>query len=976
MVATPTPTTQTASDSSNIYSPEYIEYMRRWAQNLMQNKQRVYPYGPLNAAADALHSAFGAYLARQANQQEQQSIAQKRQAAQTALGGQQTPPMPTTGGTSNTGAPFTQAPPQKGADQDLVPPPQPKQANQDQSSKDQTPQSSQGQPQPLGSPTKTPPGPQPRPLPAQGQDLQAALSPQTSKTTSNSTTQQGAPPDINKSVDIKGTIHDPNYIDSNDPDAKIKKLINDTQGVIQAYNEHLTKTPGLDTTQPLRVASLDPNLGFGMLAKGVEDQSKNDTENMPSMGINTGRPNPANIVPKGEQPTSAQPEVGKSNDSTIKKPQAPPNKARLTPNQIAMFSPEIGGVPQEQDTSRPFQPPMNTTFSPRGENAPPALIPQAPPQPQRVAQNIPNSPFGNSPLPSGALQEEMARTLPLMINSNRSSGPADMQGYVNLREELMPHYSVDPSTGFYRIDEPGRPPVLMSPSGQISAFPPPVANIPNVPAGGYSTRWNPATGRWERTFVIPHVGGQPTGNQQEPQRAPIRENVPPTLAPQLLPSQTKGATASNSAVAQAFPPPISGNPNVATAPLPQAQTTQTAATQTPRASDLAAQTPSSPVVPSNIPSQGVQTAELTPQEFTKTASDLGDKLTKLAEGKSPTAAPQDPYKAQNLDTHSPPPSVWGAYLDEAAKNPKEQLGENVQAPVPWPTDNSPQSIARYLNYGALSDAYKQIVTATGQAEAKKYSDFEDATRNTGIQAIKQQPAIKEAIYVLNNAQRLGLEQGPWAERITNVKALTGEIARLATSWGDDKTFKSALGQDAGQWLSNLKSWAQGSHVGDANQVLTKFMAALALENLRGMLGPNSGQFRQYEMQLMKQALGGQELSPHAQRTVMELVDSLNDRAILHYRMMNDWKKNYGAVDRRYVDAEAKFDSEHPTTDPSHFGQFLNDTPLGTAGQKPPPPPIDYSKLPIVKTPEDADKLPSGTRFKYQSNGKWNMGTRP
>jgi hypothetical protein len=110
--------------------------------------------------------------------------------------------------------------------------------------------------------------------------------------------------------------------------------------------------------------------------------------------------------------------------------------------------------------------------------------------------------------------------------------------------------------------------------------------------------------------------------------------------------------------------------------------------------------------------------------------------------------------------------------------------------------------------------------------------------------------------------------------------------------------------------------------GDPNQVLVKLISTLTLENMRSMLGPGAGPFRQYETILMRQSLGGQELSPGAQRTVFEMIDKLNDRMITYDDMATAWENKFHSLDSRFINAQNKFDREHPMFQPGEFDKYM------------------------------------------------------
>ncbi len=76
------------------------------------------------------------------------------------------------------------------------------------------------------------------------------------------------------------------------------------------------------------------------------------------------------------------------------------------------------------------------------------------------------------------------------------------------------------------------------------------------------------------------------------------------------------------------------------------------------------------------------------------------------------------------------------------------------------------------------------------------------------------------------------------------------------------------------------------------------------------------------MMLMSKALGGEELSPGAQKTVTSIIDRVNDRNALFDQMATEWENKYGALDPRFKAAVVKFDLDHPTFTPEEFDKNM------------------------------------------------------
>jgi hypothetical protein len=284
------------------------------------------------------------------------------------------------------------------------------------------------------------------------------------------------------------------------------------------------------------------------------------------------------------------------------------------------------------------------------------------------------------------------------------------------------------------------------------------------------------------------------------------------------------------------------------------------------------------------------------------------------------ASESSPEAIKKLPTNNPPDEVWKGALNAAEKLPRTLPGDAVAPPDVMGTLQS-GDINRLGVIKEQKKAYGDLVTEQGKKQADVMSKWLENIHDTGTQSRKQMPALKQSLHILDHPE-LGLAQGPLAPAETLIKAARQNLGRIGEKFG----------------IPGAETWAK-MEGGEPNQILAKNIAALTLENLRGMLGPNSGQFRQYEMMLMSKALGGEELSPGAQKTVMTIIDRINDRNALYDEMASTWaSKHGGSLDERFRQAVIKFDQDNPTFKPEEFDKNMKvlsegekPTPAGTGG---------------------------------------------
>jgi len=770
------------NDSNKGYSQEYIKFMRDYAKQMAESKQKVYPYTWANGLADMSGKVLGAMMLKDVNNQERNSQRLK-------YGDMAGVNTPGAGGASGPGGAAPGAPFRVAAlgPAGMSPPPQ-----------DQQPSPSQ----------KDPSSPQAETNPRGMGDYQTE------------TPGKGSAPTPTASLD---THHQDNG----------------TRGPNRLFNTPNKKDPGAD-----------PSSGKEDFSKRVADTSKIVDDYRKGFTGKTGD-DPVRLA--GDPVSSS----GKGR--TPPTPPAPPPGSKTEAPRTSGFDPITGGLP------------------------------------------IPQSPYSNN-LPSGQMQRDLSDYYRNIGQHGYSISPEEIDKVISRRQELMPKYTPDPTTGLMRVDEPGKPPALVpNAPGSLPFLSPPRA-IPGTPLEVQDER--DATGRTTGRRMVPIL--PPKGGAAPAPSSPFSPSsgiTPPTIPSPAVPSPPP----SSGGLAAAGPGPL-GTPAPGAIPVPPVAAASSPVSGTPPVSAVAGTSPArsdipaSPVVPTG--SDPTKVAELTPEEFKKLADSTSKTVAAL--GTHGAVKPASPSEIKRLPTSNPPDAVWVPYLNAAASKPIPEVGANVPPPDVYDTDTN-----RMAAWTSRQKGYENTITEIGKKYTDTYSKLADNIHDTGFQSRKQMPAIKQQIQLMDNAQRMGLEQGPLAAPITTLKSLRQETGRIAEQL-------KASGYPVPEALTN---WAHMDG-GEANQVMVKNQSALTLENLRNMLGPNSGQFRVYELQLLNKALGGEEISPGAQKTVMNMVDRINDRTLLYDKMATSWEEKFGSLDPRFREAMIRFDQDHPAFSEDEFNRFM------------------------------------------------------
>jgi lysozyme len=532
--------------------------------------------------------------------------------------------------------------------------------------------------------------------------------------------------------------------------------------------------------------------------------------------------------------------------------------------------PPLGAPP---GAPMPIRPPAAVSPPPVRAAQAPAVPPPAPaPLPPAAvagtAQARPNvpfpvSPYGNEEPSATPVQRDLGTLVGNLARRGQLLTPAEMQEAAKLRLGTGPQYQLDPQTGNLITTVPGQPP-FMTPN--YPGFHGAISNIPGTPFEGMLTT---------------DKEGRPIGRQILPLIPPLNISPPAQRGGDIFGAGEEPTPGTAPAPRGTTPPVTAPTPAPGSVPAPPSRTPAP---------------PSAPAVPPDLGAlpAGTKLAAAGPVS--------GDPAVGMRLAQAAAGAANEPTNEElkKLPTNSPPDREWKKVLNEAASKPAPQIGEGEQPPNPF--DMRPEHMSVYSE---KKKAYETKITEQAKEQSKMMGERLKSIHETGAQARKQAPGLKLGLNLLKEGKTLGLEQGPAAEVITLLKSLRGEAGRIGEKYN----------------IPYLKELAK-QEGGDPNQVLVKLISTLTLENMRSMLGPGAGPFRQYETILMRQSLGGQELSPGAQRTVFEMIDKLNDRMITYDDMATAWENKFHSLDSRFINAQNKFDREHPMFQPGEFDKYM------------------------------------------------------
>lgn len=272
----------------------------------------------------------------------------------------------------------------------------------------------------------------------------------------------------------------------------------------------------------------------------------------------------------------------------------------------------------------------------------------------------------------------------------------------------------------------------------------------------------------------------------------------------------------------------------------------------------------------------------------------------------------NPIEASGLDTIK-------KAIEEANKQPPLSIGK---LGAPNLLDLAEKGdVGGILHQKSNQKAFENHLENKLNEESKEYGKYQASYRDAASQAVKLRPGLKQVIEIVKSPE---FQSGPANKLIELGQGAREELGHLVDNLANDAVKR---GEDPGIYKT-LKDWALNpiNREATANQVFTKIMSATTLQSLRGMLGPNSGQFRQYEMQLLRDALGNTSLTPAANLVVLNMIDKANDRNILLSKMADEYAQKRKGLDptfEKYINA---FEEQNPTYTNEEFRDLIK---LGT-----------------------------------------------
>ena len=397
---------------------------------------------------------------------------------------------------------------------------------------------------------------------------------------------------------------------------------------------------------------------------------------------------------------------------------------------------------------------------------------------------------------------------------------------------------------------------------------------------GYQAPRQPM-GKIPGTFTQPYLG--PDGKVHN------RIILPDEIEPEVQPPASRSDAAPAPAVAPG------ATRGLAQAPAP---TPSPVATTAPTATTLLGNTP--------------------PDEYQEPFKVAGD----VAIGKTPTKLAQASKSEEAAPAETDP--LWPEaqkYLQEADKNPDAPLQmPDVLSPA---MKGGPGQLSRLYNLESNTDANKAALEDQIKESNKEFAKNQTSIRDAQTQAVKLRPALKAAKNVLQSPD---FQSGPANKVIELGQGAREELGRLARNLSEKK----------GDVYDKTADWAldPNNHTATANQIYTKLVSGTVLQSLRGMLGPNAGQFRQYELQLLKESFGNTGLTLGANKAVMSMIDKINDRNILIGKMADTYAGRHGKLDNAFNRETTNFQLAHPTFTPDEENQILKIGQIGKPAATP------------------------------------------
>lgn len=565
-----------------------------------------------------------------------------------------------------------------------------------------------------------------------------------------------------------------------------------------------------------------------------------------------------------------------------------------------------------------------------------------------------------SGMAQGNLQGEVARAYRGMITAGASPEQAAAQierlmkirgGSKLLETGVMPQFEVD-AHGIVRRTAPGEIPSM---GGVIPGFPGVVKKSETTDTE-VQERYNPATGRFDQTIIIPGSGSVPT--------------PPPAVTP-------KPAPATAPSVLPPTAPAVPKGPITAQTPVPA--TGPTVAASTPGSLPVLGTPP--PVMAAQ-PGQKLAMVDLKGidpnEELYKTTKGEPSKLTQLAQAQN--------IKMPDYDLENPKTDEerrvneelkWAEEHPSSPLTTPDRFAEAMKR-VNDPNTSDYERIDALKKRKGLGEADIKALEDEIKLQNKGFSELQKNIRDAQKQSEHLAPELKVARNILGSED---FHPGPANKLVESIRGFREEAETTFRTWANDAKRRNEEAAKNGRsptdnaalW-DRMADWIKSDHSATANQVYQKILAGSILQSLRGMLGPNAGQFRVQELKMLEQAFGNPSLTLAANKVVMSMIDKINDRNMLIGQMADSYVGKHRKLDPAFETALSRFEQKNPVFKPDEYNELLK---IGTTGrtstEAPAPAPAATptgtgstastpSGMPRVNGRDDWEKLAPGTRY--------------
>jgi hypothetical protein len=478
--------------------------------------------------------------------------------------------------------------------------------------------------------------------------------------------------------------------------------------------------------------------------------------------------------------------------------------------------------------------------------------------PIQVAENRPRA-------ATGAVQSDVGDLINALMRRGMSPDEASRHAeqMLKLRTQTMPQFPTDPATGLIMRQEPGMPPSIHGPIQGYPGTRSPLGDIPGADVLRQPPVWNPNTRQWTyppAEIVVPRIRNEGVGPQSQTE---------PTATPAPPPQRA-----------------IAGVPSAA---------------PTPQNAPVAAVTPSGANMPVPTTPQGILGATPPSEEGAPVKVASNDPYYMASHLFGDKQAQGTPPPAPSTNKLAPNPPEVNLIVKDAESNPSEELSmPDIVGPA-----FKKGTLDALRNIKPNTAAQEKALAETLVEQRKEFAKYQTSFRDAAATAGKLQPSLKYAVKITNSPD---FEAGPVSGLVTLGRGLREQLGGMAKDLG----------------FNNIAEWARNpdNKQATANQVYTKLIAGSVLQSLRGMLGPNAGQFRVQELKLLEAAFGNPNLTLDANKVVMSMIDKINDRNIMFGKAASEYARKHGGLDPSFENAMLRFEEQHPPFSPDEYDSAL------------------------------------------------------